>query len=243
MREGDTFPAISPFQVIRFDAAPVFIANSGDVFWYSLFNNPDSNANQAYFRNQEVIVQEGQLIEGNVVTSIRSNANAFHASPGGRFWIGEVALQRVGEALLFADFGLVVPVPGCFGNAGSLTNLAGMAITGGSLTLGMDDAQAIGVTPVIYLSTSPAILGSDCGINTSLGEVLIGLGGGRIVGKLTGPGWDGRSPSRFNLSLPPDPNLVDQEFYGQGLWWDIPGTSGAERFRLTNGLRIEVGAP
>jgi hypothetical protein len=242
VQEGDSFPSIAPYAVIRFDSAPVYIGNSGDVYWYALINSPDANANQAYFRNQDVIIQQGQFIEGDIVTSVRTGTNAFHVSPNGRYWLGEVGLQSVGETLLLADFGLVVPIPGCFNNPGTVAKVAGSSITGGSLTFGMDDAQAIGVTPFLYFSTRPSIMGSECGINTSLGELLIGLGGSR-VGRLFGTPWNGSTPSLINLNLPADPSLVDVEFYGQGLWWDIAGTSGAERFRLTNGFRMEVGAP
>jgi len=242
VQEGDTFLSIAPYSLIRFDAAPVFIGNSGDVFWYGLINSPNSNANQAYFRNHDIILQQGQLIDGNVVLSVRTGTNAFHASPSGRFWIGEVGLQSIGETVLLADFGLVVPIPGCSGNPGTVAKVAGAPVAGGSMTFGMDDAQAVGVTPFLYFSTRPSIMGSGCGLNTSFGELLIGLGSSRI-GRLFGTPWNGLSQSFISLNLPPDPNLIDLEFYAQGLWWDIAGTAGAERFRLTNGLRMEVGAP
>ena len=36
--------------------------------------------------------------------------------------------------------------------------------------------------------------------------------------------------------------LVDSVYYSQGVFWDAAGLS-SERLRLTNGLRIVVGAP
>lgn len=243
-QEGDSFPAIAPFSLIRFDAAPIYIGNSGDVFWYALDSNPDGANNQGYYRNEDVIVKEGDVINGTVVTGIRSGVYAFHASPSGRFWIGEVALQGLGDGLVVADFGLVLPIPGCNNNPGTVEKVAGSAVVGGNVTFAMDNGQAPGVTPFIYFSTRPAIMGSPCGINTNFGEVLIGLGGPRVVGRIFGTPWNGSTPSLLSLSLPPDPTLLDVEFYGQGLFWDIGGAVGApEVFRLTNGFKMEIGAP
>lgn len=240
VQETDSFPAIAPFQLTRFASSPVFIGDSGDVFWYGEFNNPDGNADTAYFRNKTTIVREGQMVDGNVVINLFNAAYSTNVSPSGRYWVGRVLLQSIGDALLYADFGLVVPIPGCTGNAGTLEATAGAAVAGGNLTLAMNQGQAVGVTPFLFFSTSPAIPGSNCGINTLFGELLIRLGPARL-GTLAGVPWNG-NPSLINVNIPADPGLVDLVAYGQGLFWDLAGvTGGTERFRLTNAIKMEIG--
>jgi hypothetical protein len=245
VQEGNTFPAISPFNVMQFDSAPVYIANSGDVFWYCKTTNSAPAQDQYIFRNLETIVQEGVTdVEGEVISGVRGTAYSYHISRSGRFWVGEVSLQNSGDAVIMADFGAVVPVPGCSGNQGKLTKVLGDARAGETLTLQMDQAQGLGVVPLIFFSTAPAVSPSviACGRSSAFGEILIGLGAGQLQGRLRGAPYAGLPPL-FNIPIPNDPGLVDLIYWTQGLFWDVQKTTGQAPLRLTNGLYIEIGAP
>lgn len=116
--EGDTFPAISPHFITRFDGSPLRLANDGTVFWYATTSNPDPALDRCYFRstrdragtwNHEVIVQSGVTMIGDrTVLDLRTTALAFDASSGGRYWLGQVLFAN-GEAVLGIDFGPAAP--------------------------------------------------------------------------------------------------------------------------------------
>jgi hypothetical protein len=243
VQEGNTFPAITPFAVQQFDSAPIYISNGGDVFWYCKTTSTAASTDQFYFRNLDTIVQEGVTnVEGDVVSAVRGTSYSYHISRSGRFWVAEVSLQNSGDAVILGDFGAVVPVPGCSGNAGKLTKVLGDARAGQTLSLQMDQAQGLGVTPLIFFSTAPAVSPSviACGRPTQFGEILIGLGP-QLQGRLRGPNYTGLPPL-FNIPIPNDPALVDLIYWTQGLFLDASGSTG-EGVRLTNGLYIEIGAP
>ena len=239
-QEGDALPALAPFVMGKGSSAPIYIANSGDVFWWVQASDGGANID-AYMRNDQVIVQQNRtVIEGIQVTKIESGESAFHVSPDGRFWLGKVDLQIIGHALIMVDFGLVVPVPGCLGNPGKLRVLDGRPLPGSRIRFSMDNGQALGVTPVLIFSQHAAIPGSDCGIPSAFGEVLINTAS--KIGRSFGPLWGG-SPSIISVNIPPSLALVDMELFAQGFFWDVGDQTPAENFRLTNALRIEVGAP
>ncbi len=239
-QEGDSLPALDPLVIGKGSPAPILITNSGDVFWHVQSNDSSAGIN-AYMRNYEVIIQESRtVIDGILVDNLVPSPNAFHVSSDGRFWVGRVELQNVGEALIYVDFGLVVPVPGCHNNPGKVALLDGRPLPGQRFRLTMDNGQAVGVLPILLFSTLPAIPNSDCGIPTRFGEVLIRPAA--RLGRLFGPLWSGQ-PSVMNVDIPPDLALVDLVVYAQGFFWDVGDQSPAEDFRLTNALRIEVGAP
>jgi len=216
---------------------PVLITNSGDVYWY--WQN-EAGTESALMRNDQAILQENVTqVVGNLVVDIPTQDN-FRVSHDGRFWIGRVDMQNLGETLFLADFGLVVPIPGCHANPGRLTLVEGMAVAGDHLLLAMDNGQAPGVAPILFFSTAPRISPSPCGTMTPFGELLIGLRS-RFL-RLVLPIWDGTNPSLIDLSIPKDIALVDAEFYLQGMFVDIDATP-AENFRPTNGMRVQIGAP
>jgi hypothetical protein len=244
VQEGQSFPSIAPHALARTGAAPVVLANSGDVFWYGQTSNPDTTRNQVYFRNREVLVQEGVTgVDGVTVASVRESAGAFHASDSGRFWIGEVVLTGGAETVLLADFGAVVPLPACVPNPASLRKLSGDAVVGATLTLEMTGGQAPGVLPLLLVSVAQAAPGSGCGRTTSAGEVLIDVTGSSLVHRAFGAPWAG-GPVSFASTLPTDPSLIDLVVYAQGSFWDLNGVAPAQpRQHLTDGLVLEIGAP
>lgn len=215
--------------------APLYIANTGDVYWHVRGSNGD-----AFMRNLEVIVQSGRtVVENRLVTTVNGALNAFATSSNGRFFVGNVQLQTIGQAAVFADFGLVLELPGCRGNLGELSLASGMALVGGEFQLAMDEGQAPGAAATLFFSKRAFQSPAGCGVNLEgFGELFLAppLGGDRAL-----PFWDGTNPSLTTLRIPNKMALVDAVFFAQGLFFS-PGHP-TERFRLTNGLRIELGAP
>jgi len=237
-QEGDILPAFSASPLSKGWSAPNYIANSGDVYWLARTSARDDDA---FMRNDRPILQENRTVVGGaLVLSIEVTENAFHVSPDGRFFLGRVELQALGEALVLVDFGVVVPMPGCQGNIGSLRVTEGLALPGDHLTFALDDGQAAGVTTVLTFSTGAAVPGSDCGLSTPFGELLIASA--TRFATLLGPAWMGTAVS-IDVPIPADLALVDTTTYVQGVFWDQGDVSPAENLRLTNGLRIEIGAP
>lgn len=238
IREGNVLPEFSSRPLGKGSASPLILANNGDVFWFV----QDDGSGKAFMRNFTPIINEGiTRIDGNIVTGVALQADSFDSSDDGRFWIGRVTAQVVGELIVFADFGLVLPIPGCAGNQGKLSLIDGMALPGDHLVLGMDNGQDVGVTPILQLSTQPRIPGSDCGVMTQFGEMLISPA--NRFGKVFMPVWTGSGPSTVDLAIPNDPSIVDATVYVQGVFWDAGNVSPEPDFRLTNALKIEIGAP
>ena len=235
-REGDLIGAFTE-PMGKDTASPIYIANSGDVFWG--WQDADSSE-FAFLRNHEPIVQAGVTrIGGNLVQSIPLQ-DGYDVSDDGRFWIGRANVQLLGETLLLVDFGLVLPIPGCGANPGRLSLASGYALPGEALVLSMDDGQAPGVRPVLFFSTAPRVQGSPCGASTPFGELLISLGS--RFGRVPMPAWNGTDPSLVSLAIPDEIALVDATVYVQGMFVDVAHTP-ADDIRLTNALKIEIGAP
>ena len=242
VRQLETFPAIEPWTLDRFAASPIRIGDTGDVFWYSSTNNADASQDAGYFRNKEMIVAKGvTTVDGATVNGLVTTSNSFYISRSGRFFISEVNLQGNGESLIMLDFGAVIPNAGCAGNPGTIVKGSGDALVGTTLTLDMDGGQAPGAIPQLFFSLAPFSPTSKCGKLTKFGELLINLGGGNKLGKLTRPPYNG-APVTFTLNIPADPSLVDLQVYAQGLFLDLSQPQPS-RIVLTNSVLIEVGAP
>ena len=235
-QSGDNYPTWTGGNMLNGSAAPLVVANDGAVFWRG-----DSSTNDdAFLRNFTPILQQNvTTFNGDLVLVVDQADNAFSVSSNGRFFAGRVDLQLGGEAVLFVDSGLALPFHGCLGNAGKLAVSDGLALPGNALEFAMDDGNAVGALPFLVFSTQRFNPASDCGLVTSIGEIL--LARTHRLGSLVLPPWNGL-PSTATLPIPPDLSLVDQVFFAQGAFHDVSG-SATPAFRLTNGLRIEIGAP
>jgi hypothetical protein len=171
-----------------------------------------------------------------VVTSLVPE-EAFAISPDGRRWIGRVVLDGSVQALLTADLGLVTRFGGCLPNVADLSIAGGLALPGQTLALTMTRGQATGVVP--FLNVASRRVG-PCGVMSGAGEAL--LDPTSLIATYPGAAWTG-APSAFALDVPNDLALVGQEFFAQGFFVDVGDQSPAVNVRLTNGLRIVVGAP
>ncbi|MEQ1894207.1 MAG: hypothetical protein ABL998_16825 [Planctomycetota bacterium] len=235
-QSGDIYPTFSAGTMQNGSAAPLYVANDGNVFWRC----DSSLSDDAFLRNFTPIIQQNvTLFEGDLVTGVEQTENGFSVSSNGRFFAGRVDLQLGGEAALFVDFGLVLPIPGCLGNEGELKVIDSMALPGKTLEFSMDLGHAVGSLPFILFSTRERVPGSDCGVNTPYGELLIS--NAHRIGRLTLPSWNGNQASTLSAPIPVDLTLVNQTFFAQGVFRGPIGTSPA--YSLTNGLRIEIGAP
>jgi len=239
VQEGDSLASLNGATLGNSTAAPVYITNSRDVFWVADLRNTLGSEDVAYMRNKEVIIREGQDFVGEfLVTILRTAVNAFSVSDDGRFWVGEVVLQGGIDAVIMTDFGLALELPGCVGNPGTMRKRSGTVRSGDTLTLEMSNGQAPGVATAILISGREP-LGGECGAMTPFGE-LFAVAPYAFVG--FGPPWVG-PPALIQLNIPNNISLVDTEWYAQGLLIDIAGTLPEEDLRLTNGMRLEIGAP
>ena len=57
-----------------------------------------------------------------------------------------------------------------------------------------------------------------------------------------GPTWNG-APVTGTFDVPSNVALVDSVWFGQAAFLDLGGTPSGSEVALTNGLRIELGAP
>jgi hypothetical protein len=236
-RSGDVLAGFSSSPLTAGRAAPIEIAGTGHVFWRA----ETQTGEVGFLRDHEPIVKAGTtLVGGNLVLSLPSNQHAFAISPDGRFFLGRIQqLENVGESTVLVDFGLVLRVPGCSGNAGMLTHVSGDARVGQTFRLGMDAGQEPGVLAMLAFSRQARVLGSGCGAPTLAGELLIAA---PLLGTVALPPWNGTAPSTLALFVPNDPALVDLELHAQGLFQDVTGPT-FQAPRLTNALRIQIGAP
>lgn len=170
VRKGGVLPALAPAAVGDRAPAPILLTNSGDVFW---FTKIDVENDTGLLRNHEVLVRRGVTrIGGELVTAISSVDGSFVVSPDGRYWIARVTLGER-DALAWIDFGLVVPLPGCAGNAGKLTLASGQARAGAHLEFALDAGPAAGARAFLAFSARAARPTSSCGLPTTVGELLL----------------------------------------------------------------------
>jgi hypothetical protein len=242
MQSGDSLPALSAFP-LGIAARELALSNQGDVFWVGGGQNSNGVlVDDAFLRNDQPIVQENKtVVEGALVIFVDPYEDGFAISPEGRFFVGRVVLQGPqgrGDALLFADFGLVRERAGCSGlNSGSLRRHSGEARLGQRLELAMDGGPGPGALPFVLFARSPRLSAAGCGTVVPYGELMLAP---PIAQTLVLAPWDGTNPSLLAIDIPTRVVLVDTLFYAQGVFRD---TGTPPRYRLTNALQVEIGPP
>jgi len=237
-QSGDVIPALSASTLAKVTPV-VAITNRGDVYWRA---QPTSTTGggAAYMRNLTPLIQESvTTVEGIQVKTVAGGDDAFSVSPEGRFFLGRVILQSVNDvdAVIYLDFGLVTELPGCFGNQGKLQHLSGDARIGQQIRIGLDDGPFPGALPILLFSRSTVLNQAGCGVPTTTGELMLGA---PVSNPFFLPAWDGVNPSVFTVNVPVNMSLVNAKFYVQGLF----GNPNQPRsFKLTNGLKYEIGPP
>lgn len=234
-QEGDILPELSDQPITGGSNAPINIGNNGDVFWYT---NVLGGSTEAYMRNHTPIVRRGQEVGDKTVTKLEILDTSFHASPSGRFFACGVDLDGR-DAVLLLDFGLVLEMPGCFGNPGKLSHSGGSPRVGQFIEFAMDNGQVPGALARINFSTRQRIPNSECGVLTPSGELMLSRPH-RLVSLFPGP-WNGATPTPVGANIPPDLALVDAVLFAQGIFRSP--SAPLQDVRMTNALRIEIGAP
>lgn len=234
-QEGDILPELSDQPIATGSNAPINIGNNGDVFWHT---GVLGGSTEAYMRNYTPILRRGQDVGGKTVTKLEILDTSFHASPNGRYFACGVDLDGR-DAVLLIDFGVVLEMPGCFGNPGKLTHSGGSARVGQFIEFAMDNGQVPGALARINFSSRQRIPNSECGVLTPSGELMISRPH-RLASLFPGP-WNGADPTRVGANIPPDLSLVDAVLFAQGIFRS-PSAPLVD-VRMTNALRIEIGAP
>jgi len=95
-REGSSLPSIGGvFAFTAFGTGAVAIDDSGNVYWYGDWNDPDTTRDTGLFMNDQLIVQEGVTLTagGNTIKSISGVESNFSISNNGRWLIFEGVLN------------------------------------------------------------------------------------------------------------------------------------------------------
>lgn len=166
-REGSSLPSIGGvFTFTAFGTGAVAIDDSGNVFWYGDWNDPDTTRDTGLFMNDQLIVQEGVTLTtgGNVIKSISGVESNFGISNNGRWLIFEGVLNddrdgailvEIAEAngdlncdnetngLDVAAFALAVIDPGLFATTHAGCNILNGDFNGDALTNGEDVTEFV----------------------------------------------------------------------------------------------------
>ncbi len=106
MREGRSFAAIAPYAITSFGTGPVFIDDAGNVFWYGVWNDPNTDINKGFFRNEELLIQANVTsVDGNLVTLIRGIESGYEISDSGQYALLRAQFNGTEDVVLLLDFG------------------------------------------------------------------------------------------------------------------------------------------
>jgi hypothetical protein len=233
VQHGDVLPSFSTQPIEVRTRAPLLLANTGDVFWRAT----TAGGEAAFMRNHDPIVELGSIVAGGTVTGLADFESCFAVSPDGRYFVCRATLDGSREVALLFDFGLVLELPGCAGNAGTLRLVSGQARVGQPIELAMDEGHVAGAIARIIFSTQQRFPGWECGSLTPGGELLISQQ--HRIASVYAPPWDGTNPTSAVVAIPNDLALLDLELFAQGAF----RTPGTRTLSLTNALRIQIGAP
>lgn len=237
--EGDVVPSVLPFfpGLVLADIGRVRLANSGNVYWQLMIGEgPLARGFGGFMRDSQLILEVGNSFAGGRrILAFSDDPENFQISPSGRFWLGRVELAGTGEALVLADFGAAVPLPGCTANAATLRLSQGLVRAGATPHVALDGAVPLGSTGIVHVSLGAARPGEDCGIATPHGEVMIDpaqLIASVPAGLFAGGALD------VPMAIPANLALVNMELFLQGSF-----TRPGGGIVLSNGMRLEIGAP
>ncbi len=113
VREGGTLPAIAGFAFTGFGitSGPVQIDDQGNVLWFGDWNDPNTDKDTALFLNDQVVIGEGELVDGQVLDEISNGDDAFQICDNGRWILFEgTFVGGVSAAFLVDVMDKTVPV-------------------------------------------------------------------------------------------------------------------------------------
>lgn len=234
VREGDPVPSGTGTMPLA-DIGQVRVAASSHLYWQALRTSGD-HGRGVFLRDGLPILEDGvSVVEGELVTAFEGSVDNFEVSPSGRFFVARVELATSGSALVCADLGASWPIPGCTPSAATLRHTNGLVLAGSTVGLMLDGPVPIGTPGRVTFALARAPTGTECGIATPFGEVLLDPGSvvaRRVVGVYAG------QPLALNVPLPASLALVGVEIYAQGAFGS-PTTAPL----LSNGVGLEIGAP
>jgi hypothetical protein len=235
-QEGELIPSLSPLVAPwpLAEIGPLRLANSGHVVWQALRVAGGLGGGTFLYDGVPFLQAGVSVVDGETVTSFVPRTNNFELSPDGRHWLVRVVLSGTTEAFVRVDFGASEPRPGCLGNPGSLRHAAGFVLPDAALELELAATAPLGALVRLHLSTGGPDGLLDCGTPLPYGELLV-TSAGRVGALLVGT--HAGAPLTLSTALPASLALVNQRFFAQGSYV-APGS-----ILLTNGLRLEVGAP
>jgi hypothetical protein len=225
-RQGEVLPALAPHALEPRADTNLAYTLDGKVLWLAEL----SNGGQALLRGREVLLASGATIESRALLAIED----FVATPGGRFVFVD-ALLSTGAALVRLDLGGAELVAPCATpNPGSLALSAGTVTVGESFELTL----AAPAPSSALVALTVASFGGSCEASFPFGEVY--LAAGTVLGRFPLGTYAGGAITT-TIGVPNDVGLIGAEAFCQGAFVAAPGTT--PRVHLTNGLRLEVGAP
>ena len=231
-QEGDVLPGLAPEVLTDLEPTSICMSNSGHVYWIARTNGP-SYHNLNLMRDLEPILRVGEARVGSdLVTSL--DAFSVRISPSGRYVVLRVIHGAVKNILVHIDLGASVPLESCRQNPGTLSHDAGLVLPGQTMRFTLDATAAVFSTVRLCGSLREATPGVACGIPIPFGELLIDP---VYRQPATFLGYWNNTPMSVAILLPPDPVLVDLEYFLQGAF-----TLG-NRVVLTNALKLAIGAP
>lgn len=112
IREGDTLPAITGYLFTSFGitSGPVVMDDAGNVVWFGDWDHPDTTKDTALFWNDQVIISEGETINGMVLDEISNGDDAFAISDNGRWILFEGLFAGGISAAILVEVDATVPV-------------------------------------------------------------------------------------------------------------------------------------
>lgn len=230
-QEGDSLPAIAPFSLTSFGSGPVLIANSGEVLWYGVWDDPDADVDTGLFIDDQLLVQEGVTTIGGVaVDTLRGIQDGYSISPNGRYVVFEAVLQDGTEGAYMIDRGVIGHQE--LRNGSGVNPLCFKPVTapmiGGTWTLTVDTSPHPNPSLVILEARAQPLPGQLF----SFGELLIDLGSPRLFGSLVGTSG---GVETFNFSIPNNPGFVGLTSHFQA------GMAGNGFAQVCNAIDVTVG--
>jgi len=104
-QEGGEVPGVPGFQFTSFGTGPIFVDSAGGVTWFGDWNDPDTTRDRGLFRDQQLILREGDVVDGETITNILGVSEGYNQSPDGRYVIVKVTLGTNVDAVLLLTVG------------------------------------------------------------------------------------------------------------------------------------------
>ena len=249
--EGDPVPDIAGSWTLTTigSASGAFLADTGAVLWYGVWDDTNSDIDSGLFLDQTSLIQEGvSLINGNVIDTISSGDKGFALSDSGKYLIAELFSTTTQDPTLNGAYlyDLDPPIGDAYcavalnstGSASELSAIGSTEVASNDLTLTSSSLPLSAFGYVIASTTQ----GFAMNAGGSTGNLCISGDIGRLVG-----GVIGNAGTTGSFSVTADLNAMPQS---QGpvvvvageTWnfqtWHRDSDSGAPTSNFTNGLEI-----